>query len=589
MGKHQDIIEIIDMKANGVFNNYIEYVRFPLFRNLESDTKISFDFPITFFIGKNGGGKSSTLQSLYGCPINYSLADYWFSTAIDPITDFGENRNCFIYGYKDGNKTVEVLKQRAPRHNKLDYWESSKPVKKYGMDVKKRYTPVQKNVEYIDFRSELSAFDSFMYFTPFYPSDSIKSKQDYIRRYSKKIKEAFDSKSELTHFGKIKNRTVKILSEREVEIISYILGKKYSKIEILDHAFFKNWGFSVRFSLYDFNYSEAYAGSGETAVIVLINKLYNCPNGSLILLDEPETSLHHGAQIRLLEYLLKLVKEKKIQCVISTHSASLIQNMPSKSIKVFSINNEGKFHVENEREPKEAFYELEISDTDNKNKIIVEDKLSKILLEFVLKKMGVDIFNSFSINYLPGGADSVKQRLTNYSEIKSGIKVIFDGDQKKVDNHIDLKKITPEEIDTIKKLEDLLFKQTNCRIKFNVDGNSGKGNDIQKIEQIKSYLNYYLENVFYLPKMIPEEIIWDDDFAEEKIKTLCPEVNLNSEIRKIKSGKDAKDWFKELTLLLYDDQNHISTLQSEFISIWYSKKNSDYTQIKELIDHIRRG
>lgn len=587
MGYSKDIIDIQNMKAQGVFSNYINYIRYPLFRNLEIDTKITFDFPITFFIGKNGGGKSSTLQSLYGCPINYSLADYWFSTAVDPITDFGENRNCFIYGFTNNLKDVEVLKQRAPRTNKLDYWEPAKPVKKYGMNTKKRHTPIQKNVEYIDFRSELSAFDSFMYFTPFDSTPSIKSKQDYIRRYSKKIKEAFDTKTEISHFGKIKNKIVKTLSDEEVKIISRILGKEYSKIEILDHKFFKNWGFSVRFTSNTLNYSEAFAGSGETAVIVLINKLYNCPDNSLVLLDEPETSLHYGAQKRLIEYLLSVVKKKKIQCVISTHSTALIENMPSNAIKVFSANNDGKFHVENEREPLEAFYELEIEKSGEKKQVIVEDDLVKTILEFILKQMGNDIFSSFRITYLPGGASNLKQKMVSYSEVEFKPKIIFDGDQKKLQDHIDLAKFPAIDIDDFGKLENLLLTQTGSKIKFFADGNSGISNEPQKIDLIKKYFDFYLENVYYMPRQIPEEIIWDDEFAEIKINQLTPNPSSNL-LENLKKDGDAKKWFHELTKTLYGDSIHIKTLQLEFIHIWYLKQNTDLDYLTLLINHIRK-
>lgn len=38
-------------------------------------------------VGKNGTGKSSVLQAIYGCPQNKSTGDYWFSTDVDPIED----------------------------------------------------------------------------------------------------------------------------------------------------------------------------------------------------------------------------------------------------------------------------------------------------------------------------------------------------------------------------------------------------------------------------------------------------------------------------------------------------------------------
>lgn len=51
-------IEILKkMKESNSFVNYIEHIRYPYFRNLEINTKITFDFPITFFVGKKGGRK----------------------------------------------------------------------------------------------------------------------------------------------------------------------------------------------------------------------------------------------------------------------------------------------------------------------------------------------------------------------------------------------------------------------------------------------------------------------------------------------------------------------------------------------------
>ena len=584
--KYDRVIKTLKrMKGNGVFPEFIEYIRFPLYRNLEPNSKITFDFPLTSFVGKNGGGKSSTLQALYGCPLNYSLSEYWFSTALDPINDLKENRNCFIYGYKINGEISEVIKQRAARRNKLDYWEPAKPVKKYGMDTSKdRVSPVAKAVEYIDFRSELSAYDSFMYFLPFYSTKSIKSKQDYVRRYSNKIKSAFESNVEISHFGKIKSKPVVKLSDAEVKIISNILGKEYSTIELLYHSFLKNWGFSVRFTSPSIKYSEAFAGSGETAIIILIHKISNCRNNTILLLDEPETSLHPGAQYRLISYLLEQIKIKKLQVVISTHSPFLIEGMPPESIKVFSIKN-NLFHVENSRMPQEAFFELEIEST-RKTTIIVEDKLAKDIFEYVLNRLGEDVYDTFNVRYLPGGSDSLKQRFANYIENEDIPYLILDGDQKLLEEHIDLNLIPANEIDTFEKLDKLLITQTGAQIKFFVDGNNGIGNDGQKIDTIKKYIEFYKSNVHYLPKQIPEEMIWDDDLSMKKIADLC-DGNINEVFNRIKTG-NAKEWFVNLCNEVYGDLSALNTIHKEFIIFWFKKgEGEDLEYITSLINKFR--
>lgn len=73
------LVEKIKQRFNaGAFNNFIKYIRFPYFKNLEYDSEINFNFPLTVFVGENGAGKSSTLQALYGAPRGKSPGDFGF-------------------------------------------------------------------------------------------------------------------------------------------------------------------------------------------------------------------------------------------------------------------------------------------------------------------------------------------------------------------------------------------------------------------------------------------------------------------------------------------------------------------------------
>ena len=167
------ISTISRMKERGVFNNYIEYMVFPYYKNLVPGTKIDFAFPLTVLVGKNGSGKSSTLHALYGAPYWHSCSEFWFSTETDPIVETGGNgRNRFFYGYTENRNSgiKEVMKTRMKRGSKTkeddpDYWETSKPIKRDGMIASKRNDPVKRDVIYIDFRAEVSAFDKIFHFS----------------------------------------------------------------------------------------------------------------------------------------------------------------------------------------------------------------------------------------------------------------------------------------------------------------------------------------------------------------------------------------------------------------------------------------
>lgn len=180
------------MKEKGVFKNYIEYIEFPFYKNLIPHSKIEFDFPLTVLIGKNGGGKSSTLHALFGAPLGYTCSDFWFSTEVDPIAESGD-RHRYFYGYKTDKDDVikEVMKSRIKRGGTKtkkedpDYWETSRPLKKDGMMGGIRYTPVEKDVVYLDFRN--------VYFLPNHKTpEEIVLSSKFVNKQYNDILESYD-------------------------------------------------------------------------------------------------------------------------------------------------------------------------------------------------------------------------------------------------------------------------------------------------------------------------------------------------------------------------------------------------------------
>ena len=85
--------------------------------------------------------------------------------------------------------------------------------------------------------------------------------------------------------GVEQNRYLETLNNNELEIISNILGRDYSEIKIIFHKLYHNWGYSILLKTDFHNYSEAFAGSGEMAVIRLVHGVLNTEPASLILRD----------------------------------------------------------------------------------------------------------------------------------------------------------------------------------------------------------------------------------------------------------------------------------------------------------------
>jgi hypothetical protein len=156
---------------------FVRHIRFPYFRNLEQNSRIDFLYPFTAIVGPNGTNKSSVLRAIQSTPGQNSLGLYWFSTSTDEIRDRGNDKPCFVYGYvhKGAKKVVEVLKTRVNIQGNPDYWEPSRPIRRYEMEAfdpsaapgnksKTRWDTIDKPVVYIDFRQTLSAYDRSFYY-----------------------------------------------------------------------------------------------------------------------------------------------------------------------------------------------------------------------------------------------------------------------------------------------------------------------------------------------------------------------------------------------------------------------------------------
>ena len=221
---------------------FIRYIRFPHYKALVADSRIDFQFPITVLVGQNGSNKSSVLNALFGAPGKNNLGTLWFSTSVDPIEDSGE-RSRFIYGYQNARvgKVVEVIKTRIYKAHQPDYWEPSRPLTKDGMKSlpklkvgeeypdrsNTRWNAIDKEVVYLDFRSEISAFDKYFYHGDLNKSQRITSKQDFLRARSEYLKQCIDSQSSsLLYYGKNRVFDNRTLDAETLKQIGFILGER---------------------------------------------------------------------------------------------------------------------------------------------------------------------------------------------------------------------------------------------------------------------------------------------------------------------------------------------------------------------------
>ena len=596
----------VDEKLRSVFENVksrprITAIRFPHFKALEPNLRIEFTFPITALVGQNGSNKSSILHALYCAPDGYSMANLWFSTRLDPIAST-TGRHRFIYEYpfetKQGEHVAEVRKSRVTKRfrndwiprplegrNDPDYWEPTKRVAGDGMrpipddplfdeylsGKRDRWRAVKKNVVYLDFREELSAYDKFIHHT----ARDRWTKNPTERRY-RVITRSPELARTLSTLRRTSDRTdaPRMLPNRQVHDISNILGKSFSEIRIVKHRYFGVEGYSAQMLLDGHRYSEAHAGSGEFAVIRLVDEISRASAASLILLDEPEVSLHPGAQTKLIEYIKSACIKSGHQVVLSTHSPTIIDSLPPDAVKLLGTDGiSGTVRLLSQStKPHNAFFNLGYVTNNHDRRVIVEDRFSEEVVRTACRVFDDTTLTAVKIVPFGGGADRIVRSVipTLAASHMSTSVVLLDGDQLPrsrgsgvypcrdgVPDWSELDQI-PTEAESDAEAEELVERWRAVvesifgeSVRFDIhtrDGDSHRSN-VREIQEIARNLRWCRDNVRFIAGRVPEAaLLHEVDGHDPNMAT-----------------KDAKAEIERITRSALNKANHESVTAAEIL------------------------
>lgn len=506
-------------KPGGALGSSITHIRFPRFKGLERNATVKLDFPLVALVGANGAGKTSVLHALYGAPFGYSTAQFWFATELDPITGTTKDPQRFIYGHwnPSSKSIVETRKARLGKKRDYDYWEpyrtsaadgmSPMPKTKYEGMSKDRWNPVKKAVVYINLKMSFGSFDRYFYMDQ---NDNLSERRAIMLREAARLKRIKEDEKTSYRMGKRERVFAnRLLGTDELKAVCGILGRSYDSARIIEHSLYpgnRGKDVTVIFSR-GFEYSEAFAGTGEVSAVSVVVKVLAAPPGSLILLDEPETSLHPGAQRALLCFLLEQIKLKKHQVVISTHSGDMLGGLPDHAINVFEATDNGATRVINGCSPLIALNRLGRA-PQGKVRILVEDPMAKLLVERAIEALDDGEKAIVEVRVAPGGAEAmVVHHGPGSMVIGDDVHLLIDGDKRRVTDFTKSKNIAPAQHAN---LEQILTKELGATPKFLLAG----GDDIDGraralVEAQLRYFDWIGEHLQYLPKLCPEQVIID--------------------------------------------------------------------------------
>lgn len=168
------------------------------------------------------------------------------------------------------------------------------------------------------------------------------SKEDYEKRK----KDAEKAISELAEFGLVEPVKIRPYNDEQKTVLTVYLEKLEEKLNVYDPLrekllLFKKMidnlrfvGKKMSFSTVDGILVESECGelidldmlsSGEqNEIIMLYSAIFEVADNSILLVDEPETSLHVEWQADFLDNLEQIAKVKSLQAIVSTHSPQII-------------------------------------------------------------------------------------------------------------------------------------------------------------------------------------------------------------------------------------------------------------------------
>lgn len=206
---------------------------------------------------------------------------------------------------------------------------------------------------------------------------------------------------------------------------SRILSQNYEDIISNEVTCSKQSGTVVSVKRGGTSYAEPNMGFGEGRTQYLISALEIIDDKSLVLIEEPETSLHPSAQHEFGRYLVDVVKRKHHQVLLTTHSEFILESLPSNS-RIYLYRDGNNINTI------QGLTSLQASLMSQGHvkalHILVEDECAKIILQEILRRTDQDFLRSVGI-YAVGGAPNIGTTMQTLRNTGFPIAAVRDGDQ----------------------------------------------------------------------------------------------------------------------------------------------------------------
>ena len=366
-------------------NRYVNFGNVLMQMNIQGfrchqNTIIDIKCPITAFCGLNGTGKSTILQLAAASSKNIHNRSFYL-------------RDFFVVG------TLDPEPYRSDARVVYKFWQEDRSQRQLTMSRSSNSWSGYRR------RPEKSVF--FAGVGVFLPKIE---KRDFSVYQARIIK--VDSKNRVV--DQIKSASCKILGRSYDDMHSYQVSFGHLTADVI----VVNRGGA--------SYSESHMGFGEGRAAYMVSKLETLPDKSLVLIEEPETSLHPSAQHELGKFFMDVSIKKGHQILITTHSEYLLRGLPS-SARIYLYQDAGVMRQIQGLTASEA-NSLMTEGRDKALNILVEDDCAKAIVTEMVRRQDSGFLQTISLNSV-GDHDSIRTTMRCLKDSRIQVAAVLDGDQ----------------------------------------------------------------------------------------------------------------------------------------------------------------
>ncbi len=187
---------------------------------------------------------------------------------------------------------------------------------------------------------------------------------------------------------------------------------------------------SVDRTLGQLTYPSHYMGAGEQKIFEIVREVLHAPKGAMILIEEPEVSLHNKAMNDLLVFLDEQAQKKALQIILSSHWLGL--KGWAEKIAVFSLHvnpNNDAVTCSQSFDPSDQFAMSGDRADVKKITVWVEDELARSIVDYLANQLGVRQFiKKIGVAYSANNLFSLAAGLVIDRECVDDVLIVGDGD-----------------------------------------------------------------------------------------------------------------------------------------------------------------